>query len=241
VQFAPAPTQLVYAVLLVVFALQIIAAMYLPETAQRRPGAWRSLIPSIAIPAGARATLVKALPINTAQWALGGFYLSLGPTLARTVTKLDGPLVGGALIALLMFSSAGAMAYVRSRAPKPSLVAGAAALVVGVVATLAGIVFTSTPAFVIGTAVAGAGFGAAFSGSMRSLVPLAAPHERANLVSGFLVLSYAAFSIPAIAAGFFTTVFGLQATAIGYAAGVGAMAIAALAAMHRQPATPVLA
>jgi len=133
------------------------------------------------------------------------------------------------------------MAYVRTRAPRMSLVAGAVAHAAGVAATLVGIVFTSTAAFAVGTAVAGAGFGAAFSGSMRSLVPLAAPHERANLVSGFLVLSYAAFSIPAIAAGFFTSVYGLQATAIGYAAGVGAMALAALAAMRLQRANPITA
>jgi len=235
VQFAPAPTQLVYAVLLVVFVLQMIAATYLPETAQRRPGAWRSLIPSLAIPAAARATLAKALPVNTAQWAMGGFYLSLGPTVAHTITKIDGPLVGGLLIALLMFSSAAAMAYVRARSPQLSLAGGATALVAGVAATLAGIVFTSTAAFIVGTAVAGAGFGAAFSGSMRSLVPLAAPHERAELVSGFLVLSYAAFSLPAIAAGFCAGVFGLQATAIGYAVTVGAMVIAALAGMRTKP------
>jgi MFS family permease len=235
VQFAPAPTQLVYAVLLVIFALQIIAAMYLPETAQRRAGAWRSLIPNLSIPAAARTTLARALPVNTAQWALGGFYLSLGPTLASTVTRLDGPLVGGVLIAVLMFSSAGAMAYVRSRATNLSQMAGAVALVIGVAATLAGILLTSAAAFVVGTAVAGAGFGAAFSGSMRSLVPLAAPHERAQLVSGFLVLSYAAFSIPAIAAGYLTAIFGLQATAIGYASAVGAMAIGALAVLRPKP------
>ena len=37
-------------------------------------------------------------PLNTAQWALGGFYLSLGPTLARSVIGSATPLLGGALM-----------------------------------------------------------------------------------------------------------------------------------------------
>lgn len=49
-QFAPAPATLVFDILLLVFALQLIAALFLPETAHRRAGALRSLVPSIGIP-----------------------------------------------------------------------------------------------------------------------------------------------------------------------------------------------
>jgi hypothetical protein len=80
------------------------------------------------------------------------------------------------------------------------------------------------------------GFGAAFNGSIRSLVPLAAAHERAGLMSGFFVLSYLAFSLPAVAAGLFTGRFGLQTTTMGYGLALMAMAAAALLAMERRPA-----
>jgi|SRR5690349_1467385 len=46
------------------------------------------------------------LPVNSAQWALGGFYLSLRPTLAAGIVGNNAPLVGEALIAALTFSSA---------------------------------------------------------------------------------------------------------------------------------------
>lgn len=150
VQFAPAPTTLVFDVLLVVFALLALAAFYLPETVACRPGAWRSLRPNITIPAQARQTMWQVLPVNTAPWALGGFYMSLGPTLARLVTGNAAPVVGGASIAALVLSSA-------------------AALAVGVGITLIGVQLHSTAAFFAGTVVAGLGFGAAFNGSMRSL------------------------------------------------------------------------
>ena len=234
VQFAPAPTKLVFDLLLLVFALQTLAAFYLPETAERRTGAWRSLMPSISIPAQARTTLWQVLPVNTAQWALGGFYLSLGPTLARIVTGNEAPVVGGALIAALVLSSVVAILLVRKRAPRSALVAGATALAIGVGVTLAGMQLHSTAAFFAGTVIAGLGFGAALTGSMRSLVPLAAPHERAGLMSSFFVLSYLAFSLPAIAAGLFAGYFGLQSTAVGYGFALVAMAGAALLALARR-------
>jgi hypothetical protein len=237
VQFAPAPTTLVFDVLLVVFGLLTLAALYLPETVTRRPGAWRSLKPSMAIPAQARTTLWQVLPVNTAQWALGGFYLSLGPTLARVVTGDDAPIVGGLAIAALVLSSAAAITLVRQRAPRSALAGGAAALALGVGVTLIGVLLHSTAAFFAGTVLAGLGFGAAFNGSMRSLLPLAGAHERAGLLASFFVLSYLAFSVPAIAAGLFAGRFGLQATAMGYGLALMAMTVAALLLMARRRGT----
>lgn len=233
-QFAPAPTQLVFDLLLVAFALQVVAALYLPETVERRAGAWRSLRPSLAIPLKARATLWQVLPVNTAQWALGGLYFSLGPTLAGLVTHNHSPLMGGALIGLLSFGSAAAIMLVRNRPARSALAAGAAALAIGVGVTVAGVQFESAAAFFVGSLIAGLGFGAGLNAAVRSLVPLAAPHERAGLMSSYFVLSYLAFSVPAIVAGLFTGRYGLRATALGYGLVVTAMAIAALVMMAKR-------
>ena len=241
VQFAPAPTQLVFELLLVVFALLAAAAYFLPETAPLRPGAWRSLRPSFTIPARARTTMWKILPVNTAQWALGGFYLSLGPTLAREVTGSSAPLIGGTLIGAMVLSSALAIALMRQRAPQSALLAGAAALTAGIVIAMAGVHLHFTAAFFSGTVIAGLGFGAAFIGSLRSLVPLAAPHERAGLMSGFFVASYLAFSIPAIAAGTLVGRFGLQPTTLGFGLVLAAMAATAWLAVRLRGITPVIA
>jgi hypothetical protein len=233
VQFAPAPTKLVFDLLLLVIALQTLGAFFLPETVERRPGAWRSLKPSIAIPAAARTTMWQVMPITAAQWALGGFYLSLGPTLARVVTGNAAPTIGGALIATLVLSAAAAILFVRERAPRATLLMGAAGLTVGVSITLAGMALHSTTAFFAGTVVAGLGFGSAFNGAVRSLVPLARPQERAGLLSGFFVLSYLAFSLPAIAAGLFAGRFGLQATSLGFGLVLVVLAGCAMLAVRR--------
>lgn len=236
VQFSPTHTALVFELLLVLFVLQTLAAVFLPETVVRRPGAWRSLRPSIAIPASSRATLVRILPLNTALWALGGFYLSLGPTLARVITGSQAPVVGGALICALVLTSAVAILFVRTRAPRQVLLLGTAALVLGLVITLAGVALHSSVAFFAGTVVAGVGFGSGFNGSLRSLVGTALPAQRGGLMSGFFVLSYLAFSLPAIVAGLAAGYFGLHATALGFGLALLALGLAALGLMLRRAA-----
>jgi hypothetical protein len=234
VQFAPAPTQLVFALLIAVFVMQAAAMWFLPDAVQRRPGVWRSLRPSIAIPPEARAMLWQVLPVNTAQWALGGFSLSLGPSLARIVTGNQSPVMGGAAIAALVLTSAVAILVVRTHPPKSVLIGGTAALATGMAVTLAGIALLSAPAYFLGTAVMGIGFGAGFNGSLRSLVSLARPEQRGGLMAGFFSFSYLAFAVPAILAGLAVGWYGLHATALGYLAGLLAMTLVALARMVRQ-------
>ncbi len=237
-QFAPAPTRLVYDVLLVVLAAQTLAAFWLPETVSKLPGALGAMKPQLAVPRRARATLWQVLPVNTAQWALGGFYASLGPSLARIITGLHSPLLGGGVVASLVLSGAVAVLLFRTRPARAVLAGGTAALVIGLSVTLAGVQLHSTAAFFIGSIIAGLGFGAGFNGTLRSLVPLAEAHERAGLMSTFFVLSYLAFSLPAIAAGLLAGRIGLQAASIGYGLLLVALGCVALAMMVRRREQP---
>ena len=233
VQFAPAPTRLVFDILLLVFVLLLIAAAFLPETATRRPGAWRSLRPQVSVPESARATMLRVLPVSTASWALGGFYFSLGPTLARTLVGQGGPVVGGVMIGALSMASAAAVALVRKTPPPLAIRNGAATLAAGVLVSLVGLQGMWPAVALLGTVMAGAGFGSAFSGSLRSLVPLAAPQERAALMAGFFAAAYLAFSLPAIVAGLLTSRIGLHATALGYGSAIALLALITCAAAAR--------
>jgi hypothetical protein len=90
--------------------------------------------------------------------------------------------------------------------------------------------------FFFGTLVAGCGFGSGFLGAVRSLVPLALPHERAGLMSAFYVLSYLAFCLPALLAGHFTHSVGLLATTDVYGAVLIVLAVGALLMSFRAQA-----
>ena len=81
-QYGPAPTRLIYWLLLAGFVLAVPAMLTVPESGVRRAGALSSLRPHVGVPQQARATFAIALPALVAIWALGGLYLSLGPSLA---------------------------------------------------------------------------------------------------------------------------------------------------------------
>jgi predicted MFS family arabinose efflux permease len=227
--YAPAPTRLVYLVVLLVLLAQGWLAWRLPETVAGKPGAWRSMMPKLAVPKGVRRSFVRVMPIDVACWAFGGFVLSLGPTLAHQVTGSQGPVVGGLMIAGLTGTGALTSLWLRGLAERPLMRMGSAALAVGVGAVLLSTVASSTALFFAGIVVAGFGFGVGFLAALRTVMSRARPEERASLMAAFLVLSYCAFSLPAMAAGAAAGRFGLAATAEVYGAVVILLAAVALA------------
>ncbi|WP_285435526.1 MFS transporter [Pseudomonas sp. fls2-241-R2A-110] len=236
-EFAPLPLQLTFWVLLALFGLQALYVWRLPESVSAQSGALASLRPTLHVPVQARRALWRVLPINTATWALGGFYASLAPSLVRTATGSTSNLIGGATVAVLTVTGALMIYTLRSRAADKVLWIGTSTLPVGVALILLAVHSASLPLFFIGTLVAGCGFGASFLGSLRSVVPLALPHERAGLMSAYYVLSYLAFCLPSLLAGNLTRAFGLVATTDGYGATLIVLAIVALSALMRQRTT----
>ena len=216
VESAPLPTQLIYWTLFVLMLLQALYVWRLPETVSRIPGALASLRPTLHVPPQARRALWLSLPVDVAVWAMGGFYLSLAPSLVRAATGSTSNLIGGGLVAVLTLSGALMIFSLRNRPADKVLRLGASLLAVGVGLILTAVHSASLPLFFMATLVAGSGFGAGFLGALRSVVPLALPHERAGLMSAFYVLSYLAFCLPSLLAGNLIRSFGLIATTDGY-------------------------
>jgi MFS family permease len=233
VTYAPDPQQLVYAVLLALSAVEALVLWSMPETVTPKRGALASLQPHVRVPARARRALVQVTPVTIASWALGGFYFSLMPSLVRVATGVTSPLVGGLVVSALTFSGAIAVLSLRNTAAWRILSGGIPALVSGVAITLAGVQLQHVSLMLVGTIVAGIGFGAAFSGSMRTVLPYAEAHERAGLLSAFYVEGYLSFSLPAILTGLVAPIAGLTLAADVYGAVVIALALGSLLAMVR--------
>ena len=236
IQFAPAPTHLVFVLLLVGTGLGVVAVAIMPETSGRRPGAIASLIPLLGIPARLRAEVFALVPIIVASWALGGLYLSLGPSVAASIFGLRNHLVGGLVISLLCGAGAVTAFTLRKWPTSRVLVISAVMLSTGNALTLVGVEAGVVALAVVGTLVAGVGFGASALAAFGTLARLAAPGERSELLAVALVIAYLAFSLPAIAAGFATTSFGLHATTVVYGLGVVALGLVALAVQRTRSA-----
>ena len=169
-----------------------------------------------------------------ALWALGGFYLSLGPSLAGSIAGSRNLLWGGLVIVLLTGVGSLSSLLFRNSAPADAVLGGALALLAGVGITVGGIEAPSTALLLIGTAVAGVGFGVAFLGGFRILSALAPPAERARMVATIYVVCYLSLSLPAIVAGVAVTHSSLHDASLGYAAFIGALsAIAVGSALAR--------
>lgn len=238
VEFAPLPTQLIYWALLGLMLAQALYVWRLPESVSRIPGALASLRPTLHVPPQARRALWLSLPVDVAVWAMGGFYLSLAPSLVRAATGSTSNLIGGGLVAVLTLSGALMIFTLRNRPADKVLRLGAGLLAIGVALILTAVHSASLPLFFIATLVAGSGFGAGFLGALRSVVPLALPHERAGLMSAFYVLSYLAFCLPSLLAGNLIRSFGLIATTDGYGAVLILLAVGALAGLIWQERRP---
>jgi len=235
VQYAPAPTHLIWWALLAVCVVSIAAMGFVAEPGSRRPGVLASLRPRVVVPRQARGAYFGVLPALLAIWALGGLFLSLGPSLAAQATGSSNLLLGGALIFLLFGTATAASYAAQGISGRAVLLAGCLFLVAGMAVTFGAIATTTSAVLFVGAAVAGIGFGLVNLGSFRLITARATPDQRGGLVAAIYLAGYLAFSIPALIAGVTTTKYGLHSTALVYAAALAVLAAAAAAILVLRP------
>lgn len=230
VQYGPDPRQLIWQVLLGMLAVAFVVVMTLPESVLRRRPAPGILVPRIAIPHRLRRSVFALIPIIVASWALGGLYLSLGPSTAAAVFGIDNHFPGG-LVATLLCGTGAVVAYAVRRAENARRMA-VLPLLVGTAVTLIGIRSDSIVLAVVGTIVAGIGYGASGLATLGALAKLAGPADKAErgaLFAAAYCVAYLAFSIPAVAAGIAASHIGLSDTVTAYSVLVIAITLAAYA------------
>ncbi|MEV7046397.1 MFS transporter [Amycolatopsis sp. NPDC051061] len=222
VEFAPLPRQLVFWILAVVYLALAALVWWVPERARpesaSRGPIWRSLLPSAGLPQATRPVFFALLPSMAATWALAGLYLSLGSSILGTVLAVHSHFVVG--IVLGAFFAAGTAGTVGSTVLPPRLREwfGYGTLALGVLVTIAAMPVSALPLYVAGSVVAGFGFGATFRFVVNALGEAAPVARRGQVFATMYIVSYLAFSVPALAAGLAVERFGLKPTAVAYGA-----------------------
>ncbi|WP_110643669.1 MFS transporter [Salinicola sp. CPA57] len=237
VTYAPAPMRLVYGVLIVLLVVMGLWLGRIPESVTPRPGALAALRPRATIPPAVRDPLFRVIPAVVSSWALGGFSLSLGPTLVETISGVHNPLVGCLITFLLPFIGGISVMILRAKPPRLAVLLGTACLIVGMTGLLLGVYYRTVAILLVGTAIAGIGFGAAFMGAMRVVMPLAPPTERSALMAAFYVICYLSASTLALCGGIATQHLGLIPTTYAYGTLVALLSLAAFLGTltQRQP------
>ena len=241
VEYVASPTRWVFAALTGVLLLAAAAVALLPETSPRAPGVRASLRPTVRVPHSQRSAFVAVLPVLVAAWALGGFYLSLGPSLMAAVFGIEDHLVGSLLVLAMQGSAAIGAVLGRNVAPERAMVTGASVFAVGVAGTVAAVVSGQLVVLFASAVVSGLGFGLAFLGAVALASAGVAPGERAGLLSSVFVVGYLSFSVPAIIAGIVSASAGLRTVTEVYAAvliGLALTAVAGVRLRRRRTARP---
>lgn len=225
---APEPVLAVFAPIVLLLVVAIGAVFFTPESSSRVAGAWRSLVPHIAVPRRLRPEFLRGAWLVSAAWMSSGLFLGLMPSLAHHTLQLD-TVAGTVLVFLQPGVAAVAGLASTGLAPRTAAVLGALGCAVGGILMVVGIATASTVIVVVAAIAAGIGNGIGFAAVLRPLNAAAHTHERGGLMAAIYVVAYLSYGVPALVAGQLATVFALPATAIGYATFLAVVALVALA------------
>ena len=224
VQLAPAPRVLPYVALLVLFTVAFLAALVMQEPVRDRgPLTLTPQRPGVP-PQMRRSFGLSALGVLS-SWSIGGLFLSLGPELSATLFHSSNHLVAGVGVFVLAASGATAQLVFGRTEPWLGASAGSVALAIGLLLIVTSAAEDSTARFLAGGVIAGAGFGVAFLGALRTLSAAIPNEHRAQVMSALYVVAYLAISVPAIMAGVLVTELGLITTFEIFGSVVAAIAL----------------
>lgn len=220
VQYAPSPRRLVYELLVVALAALLAAIVaVVPETSARTgftsaAGVVHAVTPRVSVPREVRAAFAAGVPALIATWALSGLNLSLGSSVIAADLGIGNRAAGGALLSGLFFAAAAAAPLASARRPL-RLPGSYACLGAGLILQLAGSLTGSVLAYAAGLLIAGIGFSTAYAGVVASVANVPAA-GRSRVFAAIYVVSYLAFSLPALVGGLATDAYGLRTTTTGY-------------------------
>jgi MFS family permease len=217
-QYAGAPLQLPYLVFEALMLVGCLALAVMPETVrppEPRPG-YRPQ--RVSVPSASRSAYFAAALAAAAAFALLGLFTSLAPGLiAGTLHDTSHALAG--LAAFVVFGAAALAQIVISRATlRVQLGTGLGLLALGLALVTAAVWHPSLALLLIGGALAGAGAGAVFKGSMATVLDIAPAHARGEALAGLFLAAYIGLAVPVLGLGLATQSFSARTALLGFSA-----------------------
>jgi MFS family permease len=233
IQLTSSADTIVFVVLSALTIVGGIAVAASPETIRRTPGALRSMVPNVAIAPAARTEFLAAAPVVAAVWMLAGLSGGLAPSMIHSVFHLDSGLLDGlaGFIAPAVSMIVG-LSFARVH-PRRAMTVGVSASIIGTIGIVGGAAAGNLATMFVGQAIAGLGFGAAFTAALGLIIPLVAAHQRAAVVAGIYVVSYLGLGVPVVIAGQLTDVIGVVPTVGWYGGLIVVLSLISFVAQQR--------
>jgi MFS family permease len=233
-----------YIVLLALCASALVLGRGLPETVTSRTGNWVRWPPFVHAPVESHKIFALYCSGTVATWAIGGLYLSLGPSIAAQLLHSRSHMVGG-LVVFELGIVGGFASLLARRGPRHRQIGlGATVLVLGLAMVMVSVDRSSTSLFFGGSAVLASGWGLMNASTYRSLLAMAEPGRRAELLTAVYIVSYLAFSVPSVLAGIATDHIGLRTTTLIFGCCTAVLAVlagAGLVTFERGATNPAIA
>jgi hypothetical protein len=210
-------------------ALMLAGALALaatPETVTRPRPRPRYHPQRVSVPAADRSAFFAAILAAVGAFALFGLFTSLAPGfIAGTLGDRSHALAG--LATFVVFGAAALAQIALSRAATSrQLRIGLSTLTVGLALVTIAVWLPSLTFFLLGGAVAGAGAGAAFKGSVSTVIAIAPATRRGETLAGLFLAAYFGIAVPVLGLGLATQFVSTQTAVLGFAAVLAVAAIA---------------
>lgn len=227
-QYAALPLRLCFLVEIGVLAIALAAVIVMiPARTDRRR--WRPRQPTV--PPEIRRSFVVAGISGFVAWAVTGLFLSLIPTFVIEVLKDDNLALAGAVMAVMLASSAVTQLAGQRLESLRAQTAGLSVMIVGVIALIVAVLNTSLPVLLAASVLAGTGQGLAFMGSLGDVSEIAPAERKGDIVASYYVVIYLATALPAVGVGVLAQLASLSTAFLVFAYIVIAICLAGLAGL----------
>lgn len=177
---------------------------------RQRPG-WADIRPRLTWPApqdSGAFVLTCALPF--VAFGVFGLYASMLPLFLDKMVPWHGPVVSGTAVALILFASSGFQVLARRVPVRWTGFAGLVALAVSNALLLANLRAASTLLFFSGVLLTALGHALTMLAGMTMINKIATPHNRAGLLSTYLVVGYIGSMAPMLGIGWAADRWGMN-------------------------------
>lgn len=228
-QHAPSPLRLPYVATLPLL-LAAFAGVWLGRETLERPKALKdaSLRPRFAIPASIRAQFLVPAVGAFATFSVLGFYSALVPGVLQHALHDSNLTVAGAVTGGMFLVSTAAVALTDMPAVR-GVIAGLILVVLGVGTLILAERAHSMVLLLVATGLIGIACGLGYRFGLELVNEMSPADRRSEVVSGYLVVCYAAISLPVIGVGLLTAATGSLIADEIFGAVVALLALAALA------------
>ena len=229
------PTTAVFGSLVLAFLIVATVVWSTPELAPKTQIRRGDLRPRFTVPPHLRRMFTAGVPVIIAGWATNGLFLALGADLVGSELGGSTHTQAGIVLFALAISGVTASSVLQRRSARTISLYATSALAFGTAVSIGALALGSYPAYVASVAIVGSGFGTAFLGVLRTLMPHTASSERAAVMAVIYTVAYLAFGVPTIVAGLLVPVLTLSGTMTVLGAIIIALSLAATVLRLRIP------